>query len=81
MLNNARVVLASTLVAERRWTEALQQYDAIRAGPRRQSHRVEERSRPDPRFAGGPICAAARAQDALQVSRNAFDSRTKIYGQ
>ena len=79
MLNNARVVLASTLVAERRWTEALQQYDAIRAGlagnPTALKNALGQTlDLPVADLRGG------RAQDALQVSRNAFDSRTKIMG-
>ncbi len=80
MLNNARVVLASTLVAERRWSEALAQFDAIRKG-----------------LAGNPTALknalgqtldlpmadlhGGRAQDALQVSRAAFDTRSQVLGE
>jgi CHAT domain-containing protein len=79
MLNQARVVLASTLVAERRWPDALAQYDAIRKAlandPTALNNAIGQ-------TLDLPVADlhAGRAQDALQVSRGAFDSRSKVLG-
>jgi CHAT domain-containing protein/tetratricopeptide (TPR) repeat protein len=80
MLNNARVVLASTLVAERRWGDALAQFDAIRKGlagnPAALKNALGQTlDLPVADLRGG------RAQDALQVSRAAFDTRTQLLGE
>ncbi|MGA2089623.1 MAG: CHAT domain-containing tetratricopeptide repeat protein [Stellaceae bacterium] len=80
MLNNARVVLASTLVAERRWTEALAQFDTIRKGLANNPAALKNAlgqtlDLPMADLHGG------RAQDALQVSRAAFDTRSQVLGE
>jgi CHAT domain-containing protein len=78
-LNQARVLLASTLVAERRWAEALQQYDAIRAGlannPSLLANALGQTlDLPVADLRGG------RAQDGLQVARRSFEGRTRVLG-
>jgi len=80
MLNNARVVLASTLVAERRWSDALAQFDAIRKGLANNPTALKNAlgqtlDLPMADLHGG------RAQDALQVSRAAFDTRSQVLGE
>ncbi|MGA3306087.1 MAG: tetratricopeptide repeat protein, partial [Stellaceae bacterium] len=79
MLNQARGVLASILVAQNRWPDALAQYDAIRknlaGNPDALKNALGQTlDLPVADLRGG------RTQDALQVSRNTFQTLLKSLG-
>ncbi|MGO8869767.1 MAG: CHAT domain-containing protein [Alphaproteobacteria bacterium] len=79
-LNLARRNLASTLVAQRRWAEALQQFDLVRQGVGKDPDMLRV-------FVGGNLdfSVAAlhgnRVQAALEVSQHALERRIKGLGE
>jgi len=79
-INQARVVLASALVAQRRWAEALAQFDAIRKGLADNPAAL--------RLAIGQTLDLAvadlrggRPDEALRVTRSSFEMRTRTLGE
>jgi len=77
--NNARVTLAAALVAERRWAEALAQYDAIRKSLA--DHPVALRNAIGQTL-DLPVAAlrGGRVDEALKVSRASFENRSNLLG-
>lgn len=78
-VTEARALLGTTLVAEGRWPDALDQFDRVRKGLADDGPHLRNLERSNVDFAIAPM-NGGRAQEAVELARQIMEDRARIFG-